>query len=91
MATNTPGLISCRVVNSEGQPVAGARVFFVSGPGSYPEIAALTDANGFAVLSAPAPGTYEIQVVAEGFAPQTVAATLPEGEATEQTIVLQST
>ena len=52
----------------DGQPVAGARVFFVSGPGPFPDIAALTDDQGRFALSARLPGTYQIECVAEGFA-----------------------
>jgi hypothetical protein len=90
MASSAPGLISCRVVDAEGHPVAGARVYFVSGPGSFPEIAALTDGNGSATLSAPTPGAYEIQVVADGFVPRTVALTVAGHDMIEQAIVLQS-
>ncbi|MGH2613673.1 MAG: carboxypeptidase-like regulatory domain-containing protein [Thermomicrobiales bacterium] len=89
MPRDTPGRIFCRVVDVEGHPVAGARVFFVSGPGSFPDIAALTDGNGSAVLTAPSPGAYSVQVVADGFVPQTVTAIVAEQETTTQNIVLE--
>jgi hypothetical protein len=53
---------------SDGQPIAGARVFFASGPGSFPDIAALTDNEGRFTLSAPSPGAYQIEAAADGFA-----------------------
>jgi Carboxypeptidase regulatory-like domain len=53
---------------SDGQPIAGARVFFASGPGRFPDVAALTDNEGRFTLSAPTPGIYQIEAAADGFA-----------------------
>jgi hypothetical protein len=61
--------ISGIVRDSRGNPVAQARVYFTGGPEPWPDIAALTDNNGTFSLSAPSPGTYTIECVAEGFAP----------------------
>jgi hypothetical protein len=60
-------LISGVVRASDGQPIAGARVFFVSGPGSFPDVAALTDSEGRFTLSAPSLGAYQIEAAADGF------------------------
>lgn len=68
-------MISGIVRSADGQPVAGARVFFATGPGSFPDIATLTDGQGRFALSAPAPGTYEIECDASGFATTRVTAT----------------
>jgi protocatechuate 3,4-dioxygenase beta subunit len=88
MASDAASVITCRVRDVEGNPVAGARVFFASGPGSYPDMAALTNDAGEAILAAPEPGTYEIQVAADGFAPETEAVTVAAGEPiTRDTIV----
>ena len=53
------------VRDAAGRPVAVARVAFTAGPGPLPEIAALTDAEGRFVLSAPQPGRYELAVHGE--------------------------
>jgi hypothetical protein len=74
------GLISGTVVDDAGGPVAGARVYFASGPGSFPDMAALTGDDGSFALSAPSAGTYEVQVQADGFARETVAVRIKAGE-----------
>ena len=66
--TSTYCSISGVVRAPDGQPVAGARVFFASGPGPFPDIAALTDTQGRFALSARTPGVYQIECAAEGFA-----------------------
>jgi len=74
-------LISGIVRSADGQPVAGARVFFASGPGPFPDIAALTDGQGRFALSAPSPGTYEIECAASGFATtRTTTTALKDGQ-----------
>ena len=80
MASQGPALISGRVLTADGAPIAGARVYFVSGPGSFPDVAALTNDDGAFTLSAPTPGTYEIQGAADGFASRTVEAAVSAGE-----------
>ncbi len=62
-----PILIFGNVKDNKGTPVSEARVSFVSGPIPLTDIAALTDNKGGFVLSAPVPGEYMIEVVAEGF------------------------
>lgn len=53
----------------DGEPVSEARVYFTGGPQPFPDIAALTDAEGRFVLDLPGPGAYEIESVADGYAP----------------------
>jgi protocatechuate 3,4-dioxygenase beta subunit len=89
VASSAPSVITCRIRDAEGNPVAGARVFFASGPGPYPDMAALTNDAGEAILAAPAPGTYEIQVAADGFAPQTETVTAAAGEAIARDIIVE--
>jgi protocatechuate 3,4-dioxygenase beta subunit len=66
-----------------GKPVPGARILFVDGPAPLPDIAALTDADGSFALSAPAPGTYQIEAHTDEFAPARAAVAVPnEGQGT---------
>ena len=60
------------VRDSTGKPVAQARVYFIEGPGVFPDIAAMTDANGAFSLSAPLAGAYRIECTADGFTPATI-------------------
>jgi hypothetical protein len=53
-------LIVGTVVGARGEPVAGARIYFVEGPVPLPDIAAVTDSEGRFTLTAPAPGTYTV-------------------------------
>jgi hypothetical protein len=64
--SNNPPVISGVVVDAQGNPVAEASVYFVEGPVSLPDIAALTDSSGRFALSAPVSGTYQLQVASEG-------------------------
>jgi hypothetical protein len=68
------------VRDSNGAPIPAARVLFADGPGSLPDVAALTGATGEFTLSAPLPGTYRIQCVAEGRPPVDVEVTVAAGE-----------
>jgi Carboxypeptidase regulatory-like domain len=77
--TSQPALIKGRVRQSGGQPIAGARVLFASAPGAVPDIAALTDDTGYFSLSAPWAGDYALEVVADGFQSQRIAATVAAG------------
>ena len=76
-ASSPAAAISGSVRDPGGAPIADARVFFVSGPVALPEIAALTDGAGRFVLSAPAAGTYELGIAADGFINASVKATVP--------------
>lgn len=66
------GMISGKVNGPKGKAIADARVYFTSGPAPLPDIAALTDEKGSFSLPIPRAGKYEIQVVADGFAAQTI-------------------
>ena len=72
MTTTKPILIFGEVKDDNGNPISEARVSFVEGPVPLTDIAALTDNNGKFVLSAPTAGDYTIEVVSEGFAPESV-------------------
>jgi len=61
-------MIAGVVVDAEGHPVEGARVYFVAGPVPLPDIAARTDGSGRFALVAPVWGTYELGLAAEGSA-----------------------
>ena len=67
MSNNLP-VIAGMVVDAEGNPIEGARVYFVKGPVPLPDIAALTDDSGHFALSAPVSGTYLLGVASEGSA-----------------------
>jgi carboxypeptidase family protein len=64
---SSSSIIAGMVQDAQGRPIGAARVYFVEGPVDVPDIAALTDDDGRFTLSAPAPGTYQIQVASEGF------------------------
>ena len=66
MSQTSPRLIAGTVLSAAGQPVAQARVFVLAAPGSVPDVALLTDANGRFELSAPRPGTYQIGAATDG-------------------------
>ncbi len=75
----TPPPISGTVHNAEGRPVGLARVYFIDGTQPLPDIAALTNHDGTFFLSAPSPGTYKLEVTAEGFDPTAVSVTVDFG------------
>ena len=58
-------LVSGRVVDREGRPVAGARVFFSRGPAAVQDVALLTGDDGEYTMSAPSAGEYEITTIAD--------------------------
>jgi Carboxypeptidase regulatory-like domain len=60
-------LIVGTVQDLHGAPVPEARVYFVGGPGPFPDIAALTNERGEFALTAPTAGRYRIECAAEGF------------------------
>jgi hypothetical protein len=86
--TATPSIISGTVHEPDGRPVVGARVYFVQGPVSLPDIALLTDDAGKFQMTAPVAGAYEIGINADGFAPATVTAQVMAGQAAAADITL---
>jgi Carboxypeptidase regulatory-like domain len=63
-----------------GVPVPGARAYFVSGPGPYPDIAAVTNEHGEFALAAPSRGRFGIGCTADGFASEVTSVELPQAE-----------
>jgi uncharacterized membrane protein len=63
----TPGSIEGRVLDEHGKPVVEAVVFIVSSPRSHKDIGALTGERGEFHFEDLSPGTYKVQVTAEGF------------------------
>jgi hypothetical protein len=76
MSASTPQIISGEV-RAGGRAVADARVYIVDGPGSFSDIAALTDPHGRFSLTAPQEGSYKVTCAAEGFAPASITVALP--------------
>ena len=62
-------VLTGRLVDEDGRPVAGGTVYFISGPVSLPDIAQVAGADGEFVLSVPVKGRYRIGARASGFAP----------------------
>lgn len=62
-----------------GEPVPLARVLIAGGPVPVPDIAALTDAEGRFALSLPAAGAYQLECVADDFAPLSTTVEVGEG------------
>jgi Carboxypeptidase regulatory-like domain len=58
-------IVSGRVVDPEGRPIEGARVFFSRGPASYADVSLVTGDNGEYTLAAPTEGEYEITTVTD--------------------------
>ena len=58
-------LISGRVVDERGRPVAWARVMFTRSSVPVPDIAAVTAEDGTFTFSAPAKGSYELLAVSD--------------------------
>ena len=73
-------VISGRVLSAAGQPIAGARVFFVSSPVPVPDIALLTDGTGRFSLTAPVPGAYRIGCSSDKFGSATITVDVADGQ-----------
>lgn len=58
-------LISGKVVDEQGKPVAWARVMVSDSPVPVPDIAMLTSDDGSFTLSVPANGSYEILIASD--------------------------
>jgi hypothetical protein len=78
-----PGIVAGVVSDRAGAAVPAARVSFVVGPTALPDIAALTDSSGAFTLSAPVPGDYTIQCVADGYAPKSIHISVGSGQRVE--------
>jgi len=85
-----PGVIAGTIHDPAGKPIPGARAFFTSGPGSFPDTAALTDGSGSFALSAPTPGSYDVQFMADGYEPRTVQVAVKAGDKKSLSVVLES-
>ncbi len=58
-------LVHGQAVDTQGKPVAGARVGWAAGPGNLPDVMLLTDAHGRFTLSAPLPGSYTLRCISD--------------------------
>jgi hypothetical protein len=58
--TNQRAVVSGKVLDRNGLPVSGARVFVREAPGPVPDIALLTGDDGGFTLSLPGLGRYEL-------------------------------
>jgi hypothetical protein len=76
-------VISGQALSAGGQPVAGARVFFIGSPVPVPDVALLTDAAGRFSLTAPAPGAYRIGCNSDKFGSAAITVNVPEGQNVE--------
>ncbi len=59
--------IEGRVRDLDGAPIEGARVMIVRAPSAFPDIAALTLADGRFSLPSAGVGEHEILIVADGY------------------------
>jgi hypothetical protein len=89
MAVSGPCLIRGVVLASGGGPLAGARVFCLSGPVPLPDIAALTRGDGAFSLTAPVAGAYEVGAAADGFEQASVGVAVAERQTAHVTLRLQ--
>jgi len=62
-----PGAVTGRVVDTAGNPISGAKVFFSSGSPATVAATATTDATGAYTIAALAAGTYNVTASATGF------------------------
>jgi hypothetical protein len=84
-----PAIIRGKVLSGP-RPVAGARVYFHSGPTALPDIAAMSGSDGSFVLSAPVNGAYQISATADGFDPVTATVHVKGGQGPSVTLRLTS-
>ena len=62
-------VLTGRLVDESGRPVASGTVYFISGPVALPDIAQLAGTDGTFVLSVPVAGRYRIGARAPGLTP----------------------
>ena len=84
-----PSVISGVVRDSNGKPVADARVYFTDSPSPLPDIAALTDSSGAFSLSVPSKGTYSLECNADGFALKAATVTVANDQKIDLNIKLK--
>ncbi|MFD7631222.1 carboxypeptidase-like regulatory domain-containing protein [Streptomyces sp. NPDC059851] len=78
-----PHLIGGVVVDTDGSPVPGVAVYLTGGPGPFPDVAALTGADGRFSFSVSTEGMYTVQCRApDGRSAQAAAAVGTGGAAT---------
>ena len=63
--TSKPNIIRGVVRDRNGNPIAGARAYFIAGPVALPDIAAVTDEGGRFILTSPANGSYQVGVATD--------------------------
>ena len=90
MASQAPASIVGRVRDGAGEPIPDARVYIVTGPGAFPDVAALTGDDGGFTLPAATPGLYRVQAAADGFGTREAAVTVAAGERAACEIVLET-
>jgi hypothetical protein len=73
-------IISGVVRDGAGHPVEQARVYFTDGPAPFPDVAALTAADGRYVLSVPTAGRYVLESNSEGFLAASATVDVPPGQ-----------
>jgi hypothetical protein len=64
-----PPLASGKVVDAQGQPLAGASVYILKGPAQVPDIAQITGPDGQFAMSVPKAGRYRFGANLPGHAP----------------------
>lgn len=74
-----PSVIRGVVHDANGRPVEMARIYFKYGPVPLPDVAMLTGSDGSFALTAPAPGTYQLEVSSDSPEPTQAKVTVEEG------------
>ena len=77
-------LVRAVVEDTDGRPIANARVSIADGPAPTPDIAALTDHQGRVTLSLPCAGEYRLVCAADSYGTEhhVVVATEPSNAVT---------
>lgn len=84
-----PILVSGRVQDPRGRPLEGARVYLVSGPTTFSDIAMLTDPDGGFKLAVNAVGGYTLECAADGFQSKHISFEATAGKAVSLAIALE--
>jgi hypothetical protein len=79
--TDSRAVVSGRVLDAQGAPVSGARVFVLKAPGPVPDIALLTSDDGRFTLSLPGSGRYELACYSD--APGSTSAAVEVGDSND--------